>query len=134
MPKEIKEINLQAEQMKAFVEGIPGGGMPGMQGVPTGPSGGGAPAGPGNGAMQMPSEADMQAMMQSMMQQGIDPTSMDSNQFAQMMMANQMGMGQNQPPTGPQAGFGGGGGGFDQGGGFDGPPRGRGRGRRGRGW
>jgi pre-mRNA 3'-end-processing factor FIP1 len=133
MPKEVKEINNQAEQIKAFVEGIPGGGMPG---VPTGPSGGAAA---GAGGMQMPgmpSETEMQAMWQNMMQQGIDPTNMDSNQFAQMMMGGGMNMGQGQPPTGPQGGFGGGGG-FDQGGGggFDGPPRGgRGRGRRGRGW
>ena len=133
MPKEVKEINQQAEQMKAFVEGIPGGGMPGMPGVPTGPSGGGAPGGmPG-----MPSEGDMQQMFNSMMAQGMDPSSMDQNQFMAMMMG---GMGQNQAPPAPQGGGfgGGGGGGFDQGGGggFDGGGRGgggrgRGRGRRG---
>ena len=130
MPKEIKEINNQAEQMKAFVEGIPGGGVPGMPGVPTGPA---AAGGGGAGAAQvpgMPSEAEMNQMFQSMMAQGMDPSQMDSNQFMQMMMGGGGGgMGGIQPPTGPQdGGFGGGGGG-----GGAGRGRGRGRGRRG-GW
>jgi pre-mRNA 3'-end-processing factor FIP1 len=133
MPKEVEEINSQAEQMKAFVEGIPGGGgIPGMPGMPTGPAGA-ASAGGANGMQMpgMPSEADMQQMFQNMMAQGVDPTSMDSNQFMQMMMGG--GMGQAQPPTGPQ-GVGFGGGGFDQGsGGFDGGGGGGGRGGRGRG-
>jgi pre-mRNA 3'-end-processing factor FIP1 len=141
MPKEVEEINAQAEQMKAFVEGIPGGGgIPSMPGMPTG-SAGAAPAGAANGMQMpgMPSEADMQQMFQNMMAQGVDPSAMDSNQFMQMMMGG--GMGQAQPPTGPQ-GVGFGVGGFDQGnGGFDGGGgggggggrgiRGRGRGRRG---
>lgn len=128
MPKQVKEINAEAEQMKAFVEGIPGGGMPGMQGVPTGPGGGGGMPG-------MPSEAEMQQMFQGMMAQGMDPSQMDQNQFMQMMMGGGGGMmGGNQPPQGPGGGFGGGGGGFDQGpGGYGGGGGGRGRGRRGRG-
>lgn len=120
MPKEIKEINIQAEQMKAFVEGIPGGG-----------------AAPANAAMPgMPDEATMMQMMQGMMQSGMDPTQMDPTQMMQMMMGGG-GMGQGmggqgggfQAPTGPQGGYGaGGGGGNYGGGGFGGRAR-RGRGR-----
>jgi len=109
--------------MKSFVENIATGGMPSMPPLP------GAPAGVSGGMAQMPgmpSEAEMQQMFQTMMSQGIDPTTMDANQFAQMMMGSGAGMmGQPQPPTGPAASFGGGGG-FDQGGGF-------GRGGRGKG-
>lgn len=103
-----------------------------MPGVPTGPAGATGGAAPG---FEMPSQVEMQQMFQTMMSQGIDPSSMDSNQFMQAMMGGGM-MGQAQPPTGPQVGFTAGAG-FDQGGGFDGPGRGagggRGRGRRGRG-
>lgn len=120
MPKEIKEINSQAEQMKAFVEGIPGGA-----------------AAPVNASMSgMPDEATMMQMMQGMMQSGMDPSQMDPQQMMQMMMGGGGAMGQGinghgggfQAPTGPQGGYGGGGGGNYGGGGFGG----RGRGRRGR--
>ena len=139
MPKEVKEITAQAEQMKAFVEGIPGGagGMPGM----TGAANGGDMA----GQMAMPNEAQMQQMFAGMMAQGIDPSGMDPSQFMQYMSSSGAGMmGGQQPPTGPAAGFSSQGGGFDQGsgqgggggggggGGFGGG-RGRGRGGR-RGW
>jgi len=129
MTKEIKEINNQAEQMKAFVEGIPGGGMPGgnMPGMPAMPaSGAGMSQMPG-----IPGEAEMQQMFQQMMAQGMDPTSMDQGQFMQMMMGGgNTGQFQGtQAPSQPMA-FGGGGG-FDGGQNFSG--RGRGRGRRG-GW
>ncbi|KPI34269.1 uncharacterized protein AB675_6093, partial [Cyphellophora attinorum] len=70
MPKEVAGIQREAEQLKSFVEGIPGGGgppgMPGMPGVPTGPGGANGVAG---GMPGMPSEAEMQAMFQSMMAQ-----------------------------------------------------------------
>lgn len=135
MPKEVKAINSEAEQMKAFVEGIGG---PGMPGVPTGPSGGqtaggGASAG-GMGMSGMPSESDMQQMFQAMMAQGMDPSQMDQNTFMQSMMGMGMGGGmQGGPPAGP-SGFGGGDGGFQGGGGgYGGGGGGRGRGRRGRG-
>ncbi|KAL6244227.1 hypothetical protein RBB50_009097 [Rhinocladiella similis] len=143
MPKEIKEINQQAEQMKAFVEGIPGGGggggMPGMPPMPGagGPPNGGGGVGVGGGAadmsaMAMPSDAQMQQMFAAMASQGLDPTTMDPNQFMQFMAAGGGGgggmMGQGGPPTGP-GGFGGGG--FDQGiGGGGGFGRGRGKGGR----
>jgi len=139
MPKEITEINKQAEQMRAFVEGIPGGGMPGMPGLP------GAQAAAPTAAVPtmpgMPSEAEMQQMLQGMMAQGVDPSTMDQNQFMQMMMMGGGGGGQafggqgqgfnsgQGPGQQAQAGYGGGGGGFDQGGNFGG---GRGRGRGGR--
>jgi pre-mRNA 3'-end-processing factor FIP1 len=135
MPKEIKEITQQAEQMKAFVEGIPGGGggMPGMPPMPGGgpPVGGGAPD---MSQMAMPSEAQMQQMFAAMTSQGMDPTTMDPTQFMQFMGAGGGGMMGQQPPTGP-GGFGGGGGsGFDQGmgGGGGGGGFGRGRGKGGR--
>lgn len=125
MPKEIKEINVQAEQMKAFVEGIPGGGPAAPAGMPG-----------------MPDEATMMQMMQGMMQSGMDPSQMDPQQMMQMMMggggggggAGVIGQGMGgqgggfQAPTGPQGGGGYGGGGGGYGGGFGG----RGRGRRGR--
>ncbi|KIW11825.1 hypothetical protein PV08_09098 [Exophiala spinifera] len=144
MPKEIKEINQQAEQMKAFVEGIPGGGAGGIPGMPplpggaSGPASGGGVVGLGGGApdmsaMAMPSEAQMQQMFAAMTSQGLDPTTMDPNQFMQFMAAGGAGaggggmmVGQGGPPTGP-GGFGGGG--FDQGGG-GGFGRGRGKGGR----
>ncbi len=138
MPKEISEINKQAEQMRAFVEGIPGGGMPGMPGLQGAPAAQNAtmPGMPG-----MPSEAEMQQMFQGMMAQGMDPSNMDQNQFMQMMMggggAGQGFGGQGQsfgagqgPGQQQQAGFGGGGGGYDQGVGNYGGGRGRGRGGR----
>ncbi|ETI20946.1 hypothetical protein G647_07289 [Cladophialophora carrionii CBS 160.54] len=134
MPKEVKEITQHAEQMKAFVEGIPGGGaMPGMPPMPGAPG-----AGPGDmgGAMPgMPSEAQMQQMFAAMASQGLDPGSMDPSQFMQFMAGPGAAMmGAPQPPTGPAAGFagpgGGGGSGFDQGGG---PGGGGGFGGRGRG-
>lgn len=161
MPKEIKEIKDNAEQMKNFLEGMggfPGGGMPGIPGMPVAagqppagpvaqggvntPSGAGAQNGQQNamaGMPGMPSEAEMQQMFQAMMAQGVDPGQMDPNQFMQMMMgggqpggAGGFG-GQQQPPAGPAMG-GFGGNGFDQGGGgFGGGGGGRGRGRRGRG-
>jgi pre-mRNA 3'-end-processing factor FIP1 len=141
MPKEISEIKAQADFMKSFVEGIPGGGVPGMPAVPA------APAGPAaNGTMAgMPNEAEMQQRFMSMMERGIDPTSMSPEQFMQQMMMGGGGGGQGFGGQGqgfggmqgggqqqqPQMGFGGGGGsggGFDQGGNFG---KGRGRGRRG---
>ena len=142
MPKEIKEINSQAEQMKAFVEGIPGGGMPGAP--PLGPAAGGTggmPSMPG-----MPSESEMGQMFQQMMTQGVDPSNMDFSQFMQMMNGGGSGAGGGQPFGGQAGGFGsaGGppqqagmgfnaGGGYDQGGGggahYGGRGRGRGRGR-----
>jgi pre-mRNA 3'-end-processing factor FIP1 len=124
MPKQIKEINAEAEQMKAFVEGIPGGGMPGMP--PTGPSAGAGQSMPG-----MPNEQEMQQMFQAMMASGMDPSQMDQNTFMQSMMGMNGGMMGGQPPTGPGGGFGGGG--FDQGPGQGFGGGGRGRGRRGRG-
>ena len=148
MPKQVKEINAEAEQMKAFVEGIPGGGgggMPGMPGVPSGPAGannaaagmGGAGAG---GMPGLPSEAEMQQMFAGMMQQGMDPSQMDQNTFMQMMMGGGGAGGGGGMPQGPGADFGGGGpqGNFNQGPGFGGGGGGgggggRGRGRRGRG-
>ena len=143
MPKEIAEIKNQAESLKAFVEGIPGGGMPPIPGLPVAPTG---PGGAANGTMPampgMPSEAEMQQMFAGMMAQGIDPSTMDPSQFMQMMMGGagggqtfggqSQGFGAGQGPgQQPQAGFGGGGGGFDQGGNFGGGG-GRGRGRGGR--
>jgi hypothetical protein len=88
-----------------------------MPGLPTGPAAGAAAKPQMSG---MPSEAEMQQMFQGMMAQGMDLTSMDHNQFMQLIMGGGAGMmGQNQPPTGPQVGYGEGGGrgGFDQGGG-----------------
>lgn len=128
MPKEITEINKQAESMKAFVEGIGSGGLPGMPAAPAAPQASGAmPGVPG-----MPSEAEMQQMFATMMSQGIDPASMDQNQFMQMMMG---GGGAGGASFGGQAGgFGGQPGGQQQQGGFGGGGggggyRGRGRGR-----
>ncbi|KAK4935864.1 hypothetical protein LTR10_023176 [Elasticomyces elasticus] len=129
MPKEVKEITQQAEQLKAFVEGIPGGGMPGMPPMP----GAAAPsAGPDMSAMAMPSEAQMQQMFTAMTSQGLDPTAMDPSQFMQFMGGGGGGgmMGQ-QPPSMPGGYGGGGGSGFDQGGGGGGG-FGRGRGKGGR--
>ncbi|KEF54087.1 uncharacterized protein A1O9_09882 [Exophiala aquamarina CBS 119918] len=120
MPKEIKEITQQAEQMKAFVEGIPGGGMPGMPPMPSAP-------GADMSQMAMPSESQMQQMFAAMTSQGLDPSAMDPSQFMQFMAGGGGMMGQPQPPTGPSAGFAGGGGGYD--GGFG---RGGGRGKGGR--
>jgi pre-mRNA 3'-end-processing factor FIP1 len=120
MPKEIKEITQQAEQMKAFVEGIPGGGMPGMPPMPSAPGG-------DMSQMAMPSETQMQQMFAAMTSQGLDPSAMDPSQFMQFMAGGGGMMGQPQPPTGPSAGFSGGGGGYD--GGFS---RGGGRGKGGR--
>ncbi|EHY52897.1 hypothetical protein HRR83_009415 [Exophiala dermatitidis] len=130
MPKEVQQIRQEAEQLKAFVEGIPGGGIPGMPPLPgaTAPSGGPGPApapAPGGDMSQMgmPSEAQMQQMFAAMTSQGMDPMSMDPSQFMQFMAAaggpGMMGGPQGGPPTGPSGGFGGGGGGsgFDQGGG-----------------
>ena len=131
MPKEIKEINNQAEQMKAFVEGIPGGSMPGMGSVPTGP----AAAGANMNVPGMPSEQEMGQMFQAMMSQGMDPSQMDPSQMMQFYMGAGGGGGMpgSQPPSGPQGGYGDGG--FGQGGvgGGGGGYGGRGRGRRGRG-
>ena len=136
MPKEIKEINSQAEQMKAFVEGIPGGGMPGVP--PMGPAAGGAggmPSMPG-----MPSESEMGQMFQQMMTQGVDPSNMDFSQFMQMMNGGGGAGGQQfggqaggfgnagGPPQQPGMGFNAGGG-YDQGTGGGGHYGGRGRGR-----
>lgn len=141
MPKEISEIKAQADFMKSFVEGIPGGGVPSVPTVPTGSATQGA-----HGAMPgipgMPSEAEMQQKFMSMMERGIDPTSMNPEQFMQqMMMGGGQGFGgqaqgfgamQNTgQPQQPQMGFSnaaGTGGAFDQGGSFG---KGRGRGRRG---
>lgn len=135
MPKEVKEINSQAEQMKAFIEGIPGG-MPGMPPLPGATGAGSIPSVPG-----MPSEAEMGQMFQQMMAQGIDPSTMDFSQFMQMMNSGATGA---QGFGGQGSGFGGGGGtpqgpaqmGYNTGGGFDqsgGHYSGRGRGRGGRG-
>jgi pre-mRNA 3'-end-processing factor FIP1 len=141
MPKEISEIKAQADFMKSFVEGIPGGGAPGMPGVTAGAATQGAgaamPAIPG-----MPNEAEMQQRFMSMMERGVDPSSMSAEQFMQQMMGGGGqgfsgqgqgfgGMGGGGQQQQPQMGFGGGaggGGGFDQGGNFG---KGRGRGRRG---
>ena len=144
MPKEIAEIKGQAEMMKAFVEGIPGGappGIPGMPGPPTGPAAGGAASGAMPAMPGMPSEAEMQQMFTSMMASGLDLN--DPNQFMQMMMSGGAGgqgfgnqgqgfvtgqvAGQQQ-----QMGFGGAGAGagYDQGGNYGGGGRGRGRGGR----
>lgn len=112
MPKEIKEITQQAEQMKAFVEGIPGGGIPGMPPMPSAPGG-------DMSQMAMPSESQMQQMFAAMTSQGLDPSTMDPSQFMQFMAGGGGMMGQPQPPTGPSAGFSGGGGGGG-GGGYDG--------------
>lgn len=113
MPGEIKAINQEAEQMKAFFDkpsaAMPMPGMPAMPGV-------GAPDMPG-----MPSQAEMQQMMEFMKMQGIT----DPSQMSNMMMGGPgaMGQGGQQPPVGPA--------GFDGGhqGGFQGRGRGRGRGR-----
>lgn len=131
MPKEVKAINQEAEQIKAFMDGMPTGGMPGMPPMPAAP----APAAHGGvdgGAPGMPSQAEMQQMFEFMKMQGMDPMQMDPGQMAQMMM---MGGGPNpmqqaQPPVGPAAFAGGHQDGFVGGGGGGG--RGRG-GRRGRG-
>lgn len=144
MPKEISEIKAQADFMKSFVEGIPGGGIPGMPPVPTAPAAQGSsnamPPMPG-----MPGEAEMQQRIMAMMERGIDPSSMDPEQFMQHMMRGGGGAGSGpgfpgQAPAfgGMQAGGqhqqtqmgypGGGGGNFEQGANYG---RGRGRGRRG---
>ncbi|KAL9109236.1 MAG: hypothetical protein Q9227_006162 [Pyrenula ochraceoflavens] len=113
MNKESNEIRSQAEGMKAFVEGIPGSGM----------GGAGAGAMPG-----MPSEAEMQQMFAGMMSQGMNPATMDQQQFMSMMMGGAGGMGGGQDaaftsatPGAPNMGFAGagGGGGFGQGGALD---------------
>lgn len=122
MPSEVKQINQETEQMKAFVDGIGSGGIPQMPGAN---GAGGMPQMPG-----MPSEQDMTQMMQAMMSQGIDVTQMDQNQFMQMMMGGAGGGGSfqqgQQPPSGPAAFNNNAGGGFQDG--FSG--RGRGRGGR----
>jgi len=140
MPKEVAEIKNQAEFMKAFVEGIPGGmsTIPGVPGAPTGPAA-------ANNAMPempgMPTEAEMQQMFAGMMSQGINPSTMDPTQFMQMMMSGGQGFGGQAQGFGggqgpgqqqPQGGFGGGGT-FDQSGNFGGG-RGRGRGGGRRNW
>jgi pre-mRNA 3'-end-processing factor FIP1 len=137
MPKEVKEITQQAEQMKAFVEGIPGGGAGAMPGMPSMP--GVATGGDMAAQMAMPSEAQMQQMFAGMVAQGLDPSGMDPAQFMQFLTGPGAAMmGGPQPPTGPAAGFagqGGGGSGFDQGGGPGGGGGGfggRGRGKGGR--
>ena len=152
MPKEISEIKNQAEFMKAFVEGIPGGGtsaMPPMPGMPTVPAAG-APNGSLGQMPGMPNETDMQQMFAGMMTQGMDPASMDPSQFLQMMMggaAGPQGMAGQGQAFGPGQGSGqaqqqhmlfAGAGAYDQGGNFggnggSGGGRGRGRGGR-RGW
>lgn len=127
--------------MKSFVEGIPGGGAPGIAtGAATQGAGAAMPGMPG-----MPSEAEMQQKFMSMMERGIDPSSMNLEQFMQQMMmgggqgfagqgqgfGGMPGGGQQQQQQQPQMAFGGGAGGsagFDQGGSFG---KGRGRGRRG---
>lgn len=107
MPKEVKAINQETEQLKAFMDQMPGSGMPGMPGMPSGPAANAMPEMPGMPGMP----GDMQQMMDYMKMQGIDPA-----QFMQMspdqMMGMMPGMPPNmqpaqQPPTGP-AGFGGG--------------------------
>lgn len=106
MPKEIKAINQETEQMKAFMDQMPGG-MPSMPGMPAAPAATATSAAPDMPGM--PSQAEMQQMMEFMKMQGIDPMQMDPNQMASMMM----GMGgpamqpAQQPPAGP-AGFTGG--------------------------
>ncbi|KAF7502418.1 hypothetical protein GJ744_005837 [Endocarpon pusillum] len=137
-PKEISEIKAQADFMKSFVEGIPGGAAPGIAaGAATQGAGAAMPGMPG-----MPSEAEMQQRFMSMMERGIDPSSMNLEQFMQQMMmgggqgfagqgqafAGMPGGGQQQQPQMAFGGGAGGGAGFDQGGSFG---KGRGRGRRG---
>ncbi|KAK5079037.1 hypothetical protein LTS08_003813 [Lithohypha guttulata] len=104
MPKEIKAINQETEQMKAFMDTMPGGlggAMPAASAQPIVPE---MPSIPG-----MPSQVEMQQMMEMMKMQGMDPMQMDPSQMASMMM----GMGAptmqsvQQPPAGP-AGYGGG--------------------------
>lgn len=122
MPKEIKAINQETEQIKAFMDQIPSGmpGMPSMpQNVPQGPT----PAAPEMAGM--PNQNDMQQMMEFFKMQGFDPMQMDPSQMAMMMGMGGPGMqpGQ-QPPAGP-AGFAGG---------HQDNFSGRGRGRGGRRW
>ena len=141
MPKEVAEIKNQADSMKAFVEGIAAPGIPGMPGAPGAPvtPSGGASAGGMSGMPGMPSEAEMQQMFAGMMSQGMNPATMDPNQFMQMMMGGggppggQGGFGGQDggyggQQGGQQGGYGGGGFGQQQGGGGGGY-RGRGRGR-----
>ena len=111
MPKEIKSINQETEQMKAFMDQMPGSGMPTMPSMPSGPTAS-APAMPEMPGMPgMMSQADMQQMTDFFKMQGMDPMQMDPAQAATMMMS--MGMGNpgmqsaQQPPTGP-SGFSGG--------------------------
>ncbi|CAI6342083.1 unnamed protein product [Periconia digitata] len=79
-----------------------GGGNGVPPNAPTGPSGGGASAaGAGGGMPGMPSEEMMQQMMQQMMSQGVDPSNMDFNTFAQMMGGGFPGSEQQQYPQGP---------------------------------
>lgn len=103
MPKEVKAINQETEQMKAFMDGMPGTGMPSMPPMPTGPA--------ANTGMMPEMPNDMQQMMEFMKMQGVDPMQamqMGPEQMASMMMGMAPTMQQNQqPPTGP-AGFGGG--------------------------
>ncbi|CAI7568941.1 unnamed protein product [Penicillium pancosmium] len=137
--KEVGDQKRQMDDMQSFL----GMGMPPMPGAPPGP----APAANAPQAMPgMPGMPDMnpdmmQGMLQAMMAQGIDPSSMDPMAFmqhAQAMMGGQPGGGapQAQPGFGGQGqgpGFGQGGqgqmgyGGYEQRGNYGGGGRGRGR-------
>lgn len=122
MPKEIKAINQETEQIKAFMDQMPGT-MPGMPSMPQNAPQGPTPAVPEMAGM--PNQSEMQQMMEFFKSQGIDPMQMDPTQMSSMMMMGMGGQGMQpgqQPPAGP-AGFGGGH--QDNFGG-----RGRGRGRR----
>jgi len=131
MANTLQQQKNDMQQMQQMVGG--GGPMPGMPGmsmggVQGGGGGGGGGQGPpmGPGGMPNMSPEDMVNMMTS---QGVDPTQVGLEQFAQMMMM-QGGMGGFGGPGGQQQG----GGGFQQGnhqggGGGGGGGRGRGRGR-----
>ena len=100
MPKEVKGINQETEQLKAFMDQMPGSGMPGM---PTGPA--------ANTAVMPDMPGEMQQMMEFMKMQGLDPMQamqMNPDQMATMMMGAMAPNMQpvHQPPTGP-SGFGG---------------------------
>lgn len=142
MRKEVGDQKRQMDDMQSFL----GVGMPPMPGAPPGPPAAANTPQPMSGMPGMPGMPDMnpdmmQGMLQSMMAQGLDPSSMDPMAFmqhAQAMMGGQPGGGAQQP----QPGFGGQGqgppgfaqggqgqmgyGGYDQRGNYGG----RGRGRR----
>ncbi|KAF2645590.1 hypothetical protein P280DRAFT_442240 [Massarina eburnea CBS 473.64] len=137
MTDTLTQQKAETAQLQSFFGpgmGGPPGGNPATvpPSAPAGPAasaagGGPPPAGPMGG---MVNEDMMQQVMAQMMQQGIDPSSLDFNTF--MQMAGSMGgggfggdQGQQQQQQQQQGGYGGGGGGGGRGGGRRG---GRGRG------